>query len=183
MCGLPVVPGGAVVMVHIGLVVSQVSGAVVVVILSVAETKSSCDMFVVFKNWHKTTIQGTPTWRFDIHLSLWDEPGSDTDASRICKYKSVHIIADKMGPDLEALLLTMEVATGNLLWTLRRPTPRPTAGGPKKCWNTAPVWCSATQERIRLPGGRKDGETLSSMGLKDEPRLSTPFHFPIPFTA
>ena len=53
--------------------------------------------------------------------------------------------------DLEALLLTMEVATGNLRWTLSRPTPNPTAGGPKKCWNTAPVWCRAVQARIRLP--------------------------------
>ena len=48
----------------------------------------------------------------------------------------------------------MEVATGNLLWTLSRPTPRPTAGGPKKCWNIAPVWCSVTQDRIRLPEER-----------------------------
>lgn len=34
---------------------------------------------------------------------------------------------------LDDLLLTMEVATGKFLLTLTRPTPKPTAGGPKKC--------------------------------------------------
>ena len=39
--------------------------------------------------------------------------------------------------DLVDLRDTMEVATGKFLLTLTRPTPKPTAGGPKKCWNWA----------------------------------------------
>ena len=31
----------------------------------------------------------------------------------------------------------MEVATGKFLLILTRPTPKPMAGGPKKCWNWA----------------------------------------------
>ena len=90
---------------------------------------------------------------FDIHWILWGGPGSDTDGSMTCNNHHVTIswLVTSPRPHLEALLLTMEVATGNLLCTLSSPTPKPTAGGPKKCWNTAPAWCRLRHARIKLP--------------------------------
>ena len=89
---------------------------------------------------------------FGIHWSLWGGPGSDTGGSMTCNNHHVTWqLVTSPRSDLEALLLTMEVATGNLLCTLSSPTPKPTAGGPKKCWNTAPVWCRAVQARIKPP--------------------------------
>ena len=56
----------------------------------------------------------------------------------------------------------MEVATGNLLLTLTRPTPNPIAGGPKKCWwawqscwrsaNTTSLGNIVESERSARPG-------------------------------
>ena len=93
------------------------------------------------------------TLKFGIHWILWGVPGSGTDESMTCNnhHMTISWLLTSAQPDLEALLLTMEVATGNLLCTLSSPTPKPTAGGPKKCWNTAPVWCRAAHARIKPP--------------------------------